>query len=102
MKGADSYGITDGVTSSGDRGNLNDYGGKCDDTIQTYGANILFNSTDDDGNDTIQGFRADSILNVTGTYSTLANGQDIIVTVGEGKITLQGAAALDAVRRTLR
>ena len=53
-----------------------------------------------DGNDTIEGFRADSTLQIgdgTATYSSQRSGNDIIVTVGEGKITLTGAAALSTL-----
>ena len=48
-----------------------------------------------DGNDFITGFRADSTLSVAkSAYSTAKSGSDVIVTVGEGKITLKGAASL--------
>lgn len=46
-----------------------------------------------DGNDVIEGFNSNDTLYITkGTYSAKKNGDDVIVTVGKGKITLQGAA----------
>lgn len=46
-----------------------------------------------DGNDTVFGFFADDTLHITkGSYSAKASGNDVIVTVGKGKITLNNAA----------
>ena len=53
-----------------------------------------------DGNDTVVGFGTNSTLKIgggTGTYSTTQSGSNVIVTVGDGKITLVGAANLSAV-----
>ena len=76
-------------------------GGAGDDTISNEEAeNVLFKYAEGDGNDLIQGFDATSTLQIgggTGTYSTQVSGSDIIVTVGEGAITLQGAVALSTV-----
>lgn len=60
----------------------------------------MFTYAEGDGNDIISGFNATSTLQIgdgTGTYSTEKNGDDIIVTVGDGKITLQGAVNLSTV-----
>lgn len=60
----------------------------------------MFKYSKGDGNDLIQGFNIYSTLQIgdgTGTYSKNTVGSDIIVTVGNGKITLQGAANLDTL-----
>ena len=60
--------------------------------------NNLIKYTAGDGNDSIVGFNSTTTLQIgggKGTYSTIAKGDDIIVTVGKGKITLAGAADLD-------
>ncbi len=116
--GADSdtvYNTSSNVTINGGDGddiikNINDddytngssnvsiNGGADNDTIYNEGGNnVLFNYNDGDGNDLIKGFNATSTLKIgngTGSYSSVKSGSDIIVTVGEGEITLQGAAAL--------
>ena len=74
-------------------------GGEGDDTIyHSYGENLLIEYNSGDGNDIIYGFKADSTLSIGGgSYSTEKSGSDIIVTVGNGKISLIGAASLDKV-----
>ncbi|MBR4641941.1 MAG: hypothetical protein IKO74_04365, partial [Selenomonadaceae bacterium] len=74
--------------------------GAGNDSINNKGANVTFLYSSGDGNDTIVGFNATSSLQIgggTGTYSTQVSNKDVIVTVGNGKITLQGAASLSAV-----
>lgn len=62
------------------------------------GSNVLFNYKSGDGNDIIYGFKADSTLSIGGgAYSTKKSGDNVIVTVGKGKITLVGAASLSSV-----
>ena len=96
------------------------YGGAGNDTIENRGSDVtitggtgddlislgsdaknnLIQYASGDGNDTIQGFNANSRLKIgdgTGIYSTIKSGSDIIVLVGEDKITLQGAASLSTV-----
>ena len=75
-------------------------GGAGDDTIKiVYGDNILINYTKGDGNDRIYGFGYLSTLKIgdgkKNTYTTVKSGSDVIVKVGDGKITLKGAAYLD-------
>ena len=75
-------------------------GGAGDDKISNDGSNILFTYTEGDGNDLIRGFNETSTLQIgggTGSYSMQASGNDIIVTVGEGEITLAGATKLSNV-----
>ncbi|MBE8952003.1 MAG: hypothetical protein SR1Q7_02525 [Quinella sp. 1Q7] len=65
------------------------------------GNNVTFIYNDGDGFDTISGFNDASTLSIgngTGTYSTVANGSDIVVTVGDGSITLVGSANLSTVK----
>ncbi|MBR4152730.1 MAG: hypothetical protein IKT98_07190 [Selenomonadaceae bacterium] len=60
--------------------------------------NVLFKYAEGDGNDIIYGFKKNSTLSIGGgSYSSEKSGSDIIFTVGEGKITLVGAASLSAV-----
>ena len=94
------------------------FSGKGDDSIINDGANVTTDggAGDDEislnssaslnvieyragnGFDTVYGFNATSTLNLSGDeYSTQKSGDDIIVTVGDGKITLRGAASLSAV-----
>ena len=75
-------------------------GGAGNDTIKiVYGDNILINYTEGDGNDKIYGFGYLSTLKIgddkKNTYTTVKSGSDVIVKVGDGKITLKGAAYLD-------
>ncbi len=73
--------------------------GAGDDSIDNnYGDNVLIQYAKGDGNDIIEGFRENSTLSVSGGHATTTkSGNDIIVTVGDGKITLQNAATLSAV-----
>ena len=47
-----------------------------------------------DGNDTIEGFNANNTLQISGDYSSVISGSDIILSVGEGSILLRYAAGL--------
>lgn len=69
-----------------------------DDFIRLDSASALIEYSSGDGNDLIEGFNANSTLNISGaTYTSKKHGNDIIVTVGEDKITLQDAASLESV-----
>lgn len=70
--------------------------GAGDDSISIQsGSNILFKYRAGEGNDLIEGFNSTSTLSISGgLYSTQKSGTDVVVTVGEGKITLVGAANL--------
>lgn len=60
--------------------------------------NNLIQYKSGEGNDIVYGFNETSTLRIgdgKGTYSTVERGEDIIVTVGKGKITLVGAVDLD-------
>ena len=66
--------------------------------INDQGENVIFQYGVGDGNDTIKGFNETSTLSISGgSYSTTKSGNDIIVTVGNGKISLIDAASLSAV-----
>ena len=72
--------------------------GEGDDYIYNNGSNVLFNYRAGDGNDSINGFNVTSTLSISGgIYSTQQSGKDVIVTVGDGKITLKGSASLSAL-----
>jgi len=76
------------------------YGGSGNDLISlsSYAENNLIKYTLGDGNDKIYDFNGDDTLSIGGgSYSTKKSGDDIIVTVGKGKISLIGAASLSKV-----
>lgn len=79
--------------------NVTIIGGTGNDTIiNKYGENVLFQYANGDGNDYIEGFNETSTLSIGGgSYSTIKSGDDLIITVGEGKISLMGAANLDTL-----
>ena len=60
--------------------------------------NALITYSAGDGNDTIEGFSENSTLSISGSpYSSEISGEDIIVTVINGSITLKGTASLSAI-----
>ena len=74
-------------------------GGTGNDYISNSGDRVLFKYNSGDGNDFIVGFNETSTLQIgdgTGTYSktTSEDGFDIIITVGNGTITLKDVAFL--------
>ena len=75
-------------------------GGAGDDYVYNDSQKILFQYATGDGNDLIEGFNETSTLQIcggNGTYSSQVSGDDIIVTVVDGKITLVGATSLATV-----
>lgn len=73
-------------------GKGNDYI-NCINPYNTTTNKVLFEYTSGDGNDIIYGSNATSTLRISGAkYSTTKSGDDVIVTVGDGKISLMGAA----------
>ena len=92
------------VTISGGKGNdtiYNDWNKEKNtqrDVSFGNGKNVLFKYSSGDGNDKIYGFKSNSTLSIDGgSYSTKKSGDNIIVTVGNGKISLIGAASLSKV-----
>ncbi|MBR4905042.1 MAG: hypothetical protein IKZ53_10275 [Selenomonadaceae bacterium] len=72
--------------------------GKGDDFIYNSGENVVFQFRAVDGSDNIEGFNETSTLSISDSkYSSEKSGSDIIVTVGEGVITLIDAASLSTV-----
>ena len=87
----------DTIFNDGDNMSIN--GGAGNDTLYSYMGGF-FKYSDGDGNDLIRGFDSLSTLQIieeNGSYSTQESGDDLIVTVGKGKITLKGAASLPSV-----
>ena len=88
---------TDSIYNSG--GDVTISGGVGNDLISLQSdsgnSELLYNNGD--ANDTILGFNDRSVLKISGNYSTAQSGDDIIATVGKGKITLKGAASLESV-----
>ena len=65
-------------------------------SLRAYSSVIIYNSGD--GNDKIYGFNGDDTISIVGgTYSTKKSGDNVIVTIGTGKITLIGAAGLETL-----
>ena len=84
---------SDYIYNSGSRVTI--MGGAGNDTFDNGGEKVLFKYTAGEGNDSISGFDENDSLQIgggTGTYSTVKSGDDVIVMVGEGKITLTGVA----------
>lgn len=56
------------------------------------GSNITFNYRNGDGNDTIDGLKEFPTINISGgSYSSLTSGDDVILKIGDGSITLRNA-----------
>ncbi len=71
-------------------------GGAGDDYIVNEAANFVYVYANGDGNDTIEGFTENSTLSITGAeYSSVKSGENTIVTVGDGSITLIDEANAD-------
>lgn len=88
----------DDISNSGTNVSIN--AGEGDDAVWNSGKNVLFKYTEGDGNDLISGFNETSTLQIAGgygTYSTQRSGSNIIVKVGDGRITLEGARDLETV-----
>ena len=83
----------DTIVALGSPQNLTINGGAGNDVIDLESlasALVYFNSSD--GNDTIYGFDSNDTLQIAGSsYSTTSSSNDVIVTAGNGKITLVGA-----------
>ncbi|MBR0061143.1 MAG: hypothetical protein IJP68_06645, partial [Selenomonadaceae bacterium] len=84
--------------------NVSISGGKGNDSIEFdmgCAQNNLIQYSSGDGNDIIYEFNETSTLKIgdgtTDTYSTHLSGDNVIVSVGEGQITLAGAASLSAL-----
>ena len=99
----------DSITIDAGRGNdsIGNYGsnititaGLGNDSINNdeESKNVLFKYTAGDGNDIITGFNSTSTLSIAGSsYTSVANDDDIIITVGKNNITLVGAGNLDYI-----
>ncbi len=76
-------------------------GGAGDDTIYgitNNGYGVIYQYKNGDGNDIIYNYNSSDTLQIAGSYSTATSFSDIIISVGNGKITLQGAAGLSRIR----
>lgn len=79
----------DKITNNG--ANVTLIGGDGNDTLTNSGANVTFYYRNGDVNDIINGFNATSTLSIADSYSTVKNGSDIVVFVGDDRITLRNA-----------
>ena len=90
----------DFIANTAARATINAGVGNDSISLSTAAKNNVILYYSDYGNDLIKGFNATSTLRIDGgkgTYSTVKSGSNIIVTVGDGKITLKGAASLSAL-----
>jgi Ca2+-binding RTX toxin-like protein len=77
----------------GGYGNDSIYGGKNNDTLQGGDGKDIFVYESCDGNDVIVDYTSDDTIKITkGTAKVMTKGDNVIFTVGSGKITLNGAA----------
>ena len=92
-------GTSDAEFLTGNGANMTISAGAGNDYIFNTAENVLIKYHAGDGNDYVRGFNSTSTLSISGsTYSTQQSwNDDIIVTVGDGKITLNGAASLSTV-----
>ena len=69
-------------------------GGKGNDVIDISLADeVVIKYASGDGKDTVENFDSDDVLHITkGSYSVSTSGDDVIVKVGKGSITLKDAA----------
>ena len=67
------------------------------DEIILNDAKALVKYSEGDGKDLITGFNANSTLEIAGDYYMDRNGDDVIFTVGTGRISLSGAANLETL-----
>ncbi|MBR2180148.1 MAG: hypothetical protein IJ862_07135 [Selenomonadaceae bacterium] len=90
---SDSLDGGDGNDSlKGAGGNDTLIGGKGNDTLTGNDGDDVFVYANGDGNDVITDYNAnDDKLRITGSYSTVTSGNDVIVNVGSGSITLKNA-----------
>ncbi|MBR3498081.1 MAG: hypothetical protein IKO05_03705 [Selenomonadaceae bacterium] len=88
---------SDTIVASGTANLITVIGGTGDDLIYNAGSVVLFKYAAGDGSDIIYGFDKNSTLSIDGGYSTTKSGSDILVTVGDGKISLVGAANLSTL-----
>ena len=83
-------------TISNTADNVTITGGEGNDTITNSGENIVYIYNKGDGNDVINGFtESDTFIVNNGAYSITSSGDDVIVSVGDGYVTLKNAANLD-------
>ena len=91
-------GGNDSISNSGSNVTINGNAGNDSISLSSDAKNILIQYAVGDGNDLIQGFRADSTISVAGgELTSIRSGNDIILTVDDDNITLKGAANLSNV-----
>ena len=77
--------------------------GAGNDSIKSYCENgVLYKYSSGDGNDSISTFTAKDTLSISGAdeFSSTKSGNDVILTINDGKITLEGAAKLSSINIT--
>ena len=81
---------SDTISTYNRNGNMTIRGGKGNDKICLKSTSNVVKYKSGDGSDTVYGFNSTDSLSISGAdYSTQASGDDLIVTVGKGKILLK-------------
>ena len=97
-KGASITGTGKDDTINVEGSNMTVTGGRGNDFVMLGGARNTFAYGNGDGNDVIADFTADDRIKITsGSPLVSTSGNDFIVTVGKGSITLKDAAFTDVV-----
>ena len=72
--------------------NVTIVGGSGNDIIESNSTNTTFKYANGDGNDTITGYYKKAKVQITsGSYSTMSSGNDVVIKVGNGRMTLKDA-----------
>ena len=82
----------DGDDRITNRGYATIRGGEGDDTISLRGGSALIIYEEGDGEDVIIGYTENNTLKIGNSYTTSLEGDDVIITIGEGNIRLVEAA----------
>ena len=107
-----NYGASVSINGGADNDTIETYGnavtvvgGLGNDSIRIYGwrgsyesaysCNNLIQYSAGDGKDVVEGISSNDLIHITsGSYSTKINGDDLVVRVGTGALTLKNAAAM--------
>ncbi|MBR1580955.1 MAG: calcium-binding protein [Selenomonadaceae bacterium] len=94
IDGGDGNDLINGNRLLGLGGNATVNGGAGDDTVGGNGLRKTFLYSDSDGNDVFTNYQSTDTINIAdgSEYQTLISGSDVIVSIGNGSITLVDAA----------
>ncbi len=91
-----SYGENVVIAGGGGDDEINlQFWGESTDAMNLQGNKVLIKYSTGDGNDTIYGFNSSDTLAIDGKFSTIANDDNVIVSIGSDSIVLYNAGADD-------